>query len=151
MIDEAIAPLAADPRLPMTPLRTRSDDPAESGDPNVVKVVVDRARRALYFSRAPIPHARDAAPQAPAAVAWRHIGLYVYRRAFLPHFAALPPTPLERAERLEQLRALEHGYRITAVETTHDSIGVDTPADLAEVDALVAAAAMESARTRGIR
>jgi hypothetical protein len=69
---------------------------------------------------------------------WRHVGLYGYRRRFLPAFAALPPSPLEQTERLEQLRALEHGVRIKVLETPHFSIGVDTPADLAKVDALLA-------------
>ena len=140
MIDQAIAPLAADPELKMTSLRTRLTGAHEYLDPNVVKVVVDRRDVALYFSRAPIPHLREPEPGAalpPAA--WRHIGLYAYRRAFLGVFTGLPPTPLEQAERLEQLRALEHGYRIVVPETAHRSVGVDTPADLAEVEALVAA------------
>jgi 3-deoxy-manno-octulosonate cytidylyltransferase (CMP-KDO synthetase) len=74
------------------------------------------------------------------ADAWRHIGLYGYRRRFLPVFATLLPSPLEQTERLEQLRALEHGIRIKVLETPHFSIGVDTPADLAKVDALLASA-----------
>ena len=124
----------------MTSLRTRLTSLAEYLDPNVVKVVVDRADVALYFSRAPIPHARGAAPaDAVPPGAWRHIGLYGYRRAFLRLFSSLPPTALEQTERLEQLRALEHGYRIVVPETTHRSVGVDTPSDLAEVEALVAA------------
>jgi 3-deoxy-manno-octulosonate cytidylyltransferase (CMP-KDO synthetase) len=107
-----------------------------------VKVVVDRHDVALYFSRAPIPHTRDAVPQSdPPASAWRHIGMYAYRRTFLGIFTSLPPTPLELGERLEQLRALEHGYRIIVPETAHRSVGVDTPSDLAEVEAMVAAAA----------
>ncbi len=84
----------------------------------------------MYFSRSPIPFVRDGSPPAPA---WRHVGLYVYRRDCLLQIAGLPPTPLERAESLEQLRALEHGIRILAVETTRDSLGVDTPADLERV------------------
>ena len=139
MIDQAVAPLVADPALQMSSLRTRLTSLAEYLDPNVVKVVVDRTDVALYFSRAPIPHCRDGAPTEAPASAWRHIGLYAYRRTFLPLFASLPPTALEQSERLEQLRALEHGYRIVVPETRHRSVGVDTPSDLAEVEALVAA------------
>jgi len=98
---------------------------------------VDTAQRsntALYFSRAPIPFTRDGSP---AARAWRHVGLYVYRRDCLLQLASLPPTELERSEALEQLRALEHGIRILAVETNHDSIGVDTPEDLDRVRRLM--------------
>jgi 3-deoxy-manno-octulosonate cytidylyltransferase (CMP-KDO synthetase) len=142
MIDQVIAPLTADATAVMSSLRTRLTSRAEYLDPNVVKVVVDRHDVALYFSRAPIPHARDAAAHDdPPASAWRHIGMYAYRRTFLGIFTSLPPTPLEQGERLEQLRALEHGYRIIVPETAHRSVGVDTPSDLAEVEAMVAAAA----------
>lgn len=130
MIDEAIAPLAADAELAMSTLRRRIDDPADFVNPNVVKVVVDRQNRALYFSRGPIPFVRSGGPH---DAAFKHIGVYVYRRACLLALARLEPTPLERAESLEQLRALEHGIPITVVETAHDSIGVDTPDDLERV------------------
>jgi 3-deoxy-manno-octulosonate cytidylyltransferase (CMP-KDO synthetase) len=135
MIEQAVGPFRDDPGLRMTSLRARITDPAELHDPNVVKVVVDRDDFALYFSRAPIPFTRDTGAQGDA---WRHVGLYGYRRSFLPTFAALPPSPLEQTERLEQLRVLEHGVRIKVLETPHFSIGVDTPADLAKVDALLA-------------
>jgi 3-deoxy-manno-octulosonate cytidylyltransferase (CMP-KDO synthetase) len=101
----------------------------------VTKVVVDRDGFALYFSRAPIPFTR---PGQPEATAWAHVGLYVYRRETLLRLAALPQTALERAEALEQLRALEHGIRIKAIETTHETIGVDTREDLERVRALLA-------------
>ena len=127
MIEEVVGALTADPDLQMSTLRRRINDAAEYRNPNVVKVVVDAAERALYFSRAPLPFARE-----PAA-AFKHVGLYAYRRDFLLTLTALPQTPLEIAESLEQLRALEHGYRIRAVETLHDSIGVDTPEDLDRV------------------
>jgi len=152
MIEEALAPLAADASLVMTTLRRRVVDPADWADPNVVKVVVDREGFALYFSRAPLPSIRQAAEPEPAALGlealgavphdagpWKHIGLYVFRRAFLLRLASLPPAPLEQAESLEQLRALEHGYRIRTVETAWDSIGVDTPADLDRVRRQLAA------------
>jgi 3-deoxy-manno-octulosonate cytidylyltransferase (CMP-KDO synthetase) len=138
MIDEAVRPFAADPSLGMTTLRRRIDDPSELRNPNVTKVVVDREGFALYFSRAPIPFVRDGSP---AAAAWRHVGLYAYRRPVLLRLASLAPTALERAEALEQLRALEHGIRIQALETAFDSIGVDTPDDLERVRRLVTAAA----------
>jgi 3-deoxy-manno-octulosonate cytidylyltransferase (CMP-KDO synthetase) len=136
MIDEAVAPFSGDPALMMTTLRRRIDDPAELRNPNVTKVVVDRDGFALYFSRAPIPFVRDGSPAAPA---WRHVGLYAYRRPCLLRLAALAPTALERSEALEQLRALEHGIRIMALETAFDSIGVDTPDDLDRVRRLVTA------------
>jgi 3-deoxy-manno-octulosonate cytidylyltransferase (CMP-KDO synthetase) len=134
MIDEAVAPFAGDPALRMSTLRRRIDDPAEVTNPNVTKVVVDRDGYALYFSRAPIPHVRDGSPAAPA---WRHVGMYVYRRECLLKLAQLAPTALEQSEALEQLRALEHGIRIKVVETQHHSIGVDTPEDLDRVRALL--------------
>ena len=137
MIDEAVEPLLADPMVVMSTLRKRIDDESELRNPNVTKVVVDREGYALYFSRAPIPFARA---DRPAARAWRHVGLYVYRRDCLLQLAALPPSELEQSEALEQLRALEHGIRILAVETQHDSIGVDTPEDLERVRRLMAAA-----------
>jgi 3-deoxy-manno-octulosonate cytidylyltransferase (CMP-KDO synthetase) len=130
MIDEAVAPFSADPSLMMSTLRRRIDDDADRENPNVTKVVVDRDDFALYFSRAPIPFTRATCPPAPA---WRHIGLYVYRRECLLRLAALPPTEMERSEALEQLRALEYGIRIKAVETEFDSIGVDTSEDLERV------------------
>jgi 3-deoxy-manno-octulosonate cytidylyltransferase (CMP-KDO synthetase) len=130
MIDQAVAPFATDPALDMSTLRHRIDDPGDLLNPNVTKVVVDRDGFALYFSRAPIPYVRVGAP---AAAAWRHIGLYGYRRPCLLRLASLAPTELERSEALEQLRALEHGIRIKTVETHHDSIGVDTPEDLERV------------------
>ena len=118
------------------------DQAADWGNPNVVKVVLDAAGRALYFSRASIPHWRDAQPPgaAPTApVALRHIGLYAYRAAFLRRFPTLEPAPLERAEALEQLRVLWHGERIAVhVTDTAPGIGVDTPEDLQRVRLLFA-------------
>ncbi len=129
MIDEAVQPFQQDATLMMSTLRTRIGDPSDLANPNVVKVVVDRDGFALYFSRSPIPFNRQGGP----AVAWKHVGLYVYRREFLLAFARLEPTALERTESLEQLRALEHGFRIKAVETEYDSISVDTPEDLERI------------------
>lgn len=132
MIAEAIDGVTTDPAVQMSTLRRRITDPAEYTDPSVVKVVADVDGNALYFSRAPIPFVRDAG-RAEAAPAHKHMGLYVYRRAFLLTLTSLPQTPLEIAESLEQLRGLEHGFRIRAVETLYDSIGVDTPEDLERV------------------
>jgi 3-deoxy-manno-octulosonate cytidylyltransferase (CMP-KDO synthetase) len=137
MIERAIAPFPGDPDLQMTSLRARIRTLDELRDPHVVKVVVDRDEFALYFSRAPIPFDRDST--AGPAEAWRHVGLYAYRRSFLPRFAEMEPSSLEQTERLEQLRALEHGIRIKVLETRHHSVGVDTPADLARVEAIFAA------------
>jgi 3-deoxy-manno-octulosonate cytidylyltransferase (CMP-KDO synthetase) len=130
MIDEAVRPLVADPTLLMSTLRRRIEDPADLQNPNITKVVIDREGHAMYFSRAPIPFTRAGGVPAQA---WRHVGLYVYRRECLLRLAALPPTAMEQAEALEQLRALEYGIRIRAVETRYDSIGVDTPDDLDKV------------------
>jgi 3-deoxy-manno-octulosonate cytidylyltransferase (CMP-KDO synthetase) len=134
MIDEAVAPFATDEALLMSTLRRGIDSDDERRNPNVTKVVVDRDDFAMYFSRAPIPFARQGCPPASA---WRHVGLYVYRRECLLRLATLPPTAMERSEALEQLRALEYGIRIKAVETAFDSIGVDTPEDLERVRTLL--------------
>jgi 3-deoxy-manno-octulosonate cytidylyltransferase (CMP-KDO synthetase) len=128
-IDAGVAACLDDPSVVMSTLRTPLDD-ADASNPSVVKVVVDLNGDALYFTRAAVPHVRigHAAPQA-----WRHLGLYVYRRETLRHLARLRPTPLELAEGLEQLRALEHGIHIRTVETLATSPSVDTPDDLARV------------------
>jgi 3-deoxy-manno-octulosonate cytidylyltransferase (CMP-KDO synthetase) len=134
MIDEAVAPFAADPSLLMSTLRRHIEDDEERHNPNITKVVVDHEDFALYVSRAPIPFVRAGCPAAPA---WRHVGLYVYRRDCLLTLGALPPTLMEHSEALEQLRALEHGIRIKVVETQFDSVGVDTAEDLARVRASI--------------
>lgn len=135
MIDEAIRPLEADSSLVCGTLVRRITTDAELQNPAIVKVVRTLQGDALYFSRAPIPFARDTA--APERIRthtyYRHIGLYVFRRTFLLELAALTPTPLETAEKLEQNRILEHGHRIRATVTTYDSIAVDTPEDLERV------------------
>ena len=144
LIESAVAPLLADSTLQIGTICTPILDDAEYLNPNVVKVVRNERGDALYFSRAPIPHYRNAgSPEAGqhSNAPLKHVGLYAYRRAFVPIFAALPPTPLEIAESLEQLRALEHGYRIHAVLTNVESIEVDTPEDLERVRRLVAVAA----------
>jgi 3-deoxy-manno-octulosonate cytidylyltransferase (CMP-KDO synthetase) len=134
-IEELTAPFAADPTVQMTTLFRRIQEPSELSNPNITKVVVDRGGFALYFSRAPIPHVRD--PRGGWPPLYRHIGLYAYRRSTLLVLASLDPTPLEQAEALEQLRALEHGIRIKAIETQHESYEVNTPEDLAQVRRLL--------------
>jgi len=129
-IDAAVAPLVSESSVVMSTLAAPLGDPRDADDPNVVKVVLDQQGDALYFSRASIPYLRTA-----GAVPLRHIGLYAYRRAFLLQFAGWPRTPLEQAESLEQLRVLEHGFRIRTVVTPYESIGVDTPDDLTRVRA----------------
>jgi 3-deoxy-manno-octulosonate cytidylyltransferase (CMP-KDO synthetase) len=147
-IEAVIAPLLADPMLEMSTACVAISDRSDYDNPNVVKVVKDRAGRALYFSRSPIPHFRNGPPEGGPyrrnspdidsvgsgfSRTYKHLGLYGYRRTFLLKFATLAQTPLERTESLEQLRALEHGYRIQTVETRYDSIGVDTLEDLERV------------------
>ena len=136
-IDAAVLGLLDADGAPMATLKTRLDTdkprPADIHDPNIVKVVTDLEGDAIYFSRHPIPFVRtDDQPVAH----FKHIGLYVYRREFLLSYPDLPIGPLERAERLEQLRALENGFKIRVVETDYDSIGVDTPEDWERVSEL---------------
>jgi len=133
-IDAAILPLLHDGDIAMGTLKKRIEDPREVGDPNVVKVVTDRSGNAIYFSRSTIPY--GGAGFSLSVATYKHIGLYVYRRDFLLGYSDLPVGPLEQAERLEQLRALENGYSIRVVETEYESLGVDTPADLERVSKL---------------
>jgi len=140
MIDEIVTPLLEDPGIPLCTSMHEVTEPEDFSNPNVVKVVVDRAGFALYFSRSLIPFPRHAEGHR----VFEHIGIYAYRRDFLLEFSRLPPTPLEKSESLEQLRALEHGHRIRVIETRQPYIplSVDTPEDLEK--------ARELARTRGV-
>jgi 3-deoxy-manno-octulosonate cytidylyltransferase (CMP-KDO synthetase) len=135
-IDAAILPLVHEPEIVMGTLKKKIEDRREITDPNVVKVVTDLQGDAIYFSRCAIPAHRDGAGGEIETGYFKHIGLYVYQRDFLLRYSALPVGPLERAERLEQLRALENGYRIRVVETEYESLGVDTPEDLERVSRL---------------
>jgi 3-deoxy-manno-octulosonate cytidylyltransferase (CMP-KDO synthetase) len=130
MIEEVVQPLLQDPAIPMSTLIYRIVRDEEITDSNAVKTAVDREGFALYFSRATIPCYSSAAEE---WVYYKHHGIYAYRNDFLQRFAQLPQGILERAERLEQLRALENGFRIKTVITRKDSIEVDTPADLERV------------------
>jgi 3-deoxy-manno-octulosonate cytidylyltransferase (CMP-KDO synthetase) len=130
-----VAPLRGDPRLEMASLMTPIRDEAAFRNPNVVKVVTGGDGCALYFSRSPVPYWRGGRSQ--SILGWRHVGIYVYRRDVLLALAAAPRSPLEQAEELEQLRALERGVRITMVEVDTAPPEVDTAEDLAEVRRLV--------------
>jgi 3-deoxy-manno-octulosonate cytidylyltransferase (CMP-KDO synthetase) len=133
-IDRVAAHLRQHPGDPIVTLAVPAD-PEEVDNPNAVKVVLDQRGYALYFSRCPIPYRR----RAEGAVPWKHLGLYGYQREALLELAALPPTPLETAESLEQLRALENGLAIRVLAAERGSPGVDTAEDLARVEGLLAA------------
>ncbi len=137
MVALLIETLTRHQAIPMASLRTALTRREDVANPNVVKVVVDQEQFALYFSRAPIPFAmtNGASPSAnPHGVIWsKHLGIYAYQRHFLLKVPSLIPTALEQAESLEQLRVLEHGYRIQVLQTPHDTISVDTPEDLRRV------------------
>jgi 3-deoxy-manno-octulosonate cytidylyltransferase (CMP-KDO synthetase) len=120
------------------------ENPRDALSPHQVKVVVDRARNALYFSRAPIPSTKSSGP----SLFLRHQGIYGFRRAMLLQFVKWKPTPLEQAESLEQLRALENGVRVHVLVTKHGSPGIDTPAD---AEAVAAALRQAPASPAGLR
>jgi len=126
-IDAVVEPLLTDRSIQMATLMRQISDPRDHENPNVVKVVTDKDGFALYFSRSTIPYSggdRD-------SPVYGHVGIYAYRKDFLLHFIRLAPTPLEKIERLEQLRALENGFRIKVVKVEHyRGVGVDTPEDL---------------------
>jgi 3-deoxy-manno-octulosonate cytidylyltransferase (CMP-KDO synthetase) len=137
VIDAAVEALQEDPAVSLATV-VHAADRAALGNPDRVKVVLDRAGLALYFSRSPIPAQRASAAEAGARC-WQHVGLYAYRRPFLLEFAALARGPLERSEELEQLRALEHGHPIRcAIVEGWSSTPVDAPEDIAAVEARLA-------------
>jgi len=137
-IDAAVLTLLDHPDVPMGTLKKKITDRADINNPNVVKVVTALDGSAIYFSRHPIPYTRDDSTTDPAVstTRYKHIGLYVYRRDFLLGYSSLSRGPLEEAERLEQLRALENGFPIRVVETDYESMGVDTPEDFERVSKL---------------
>lgn len=135
-IDEVAKPLLDDPTIPMSTLIYRIVREEEITHPNAVKVVFDQDHFALYFSRATIPYVRDNGRKGSY---YKHHGIYAYRREFLKKFTEIPEGILEKLEALEQLRALEHGYRIKVVETSYDSVEVDTREELERVKRLLAA------------
>jgi len=135
-LDALVTCFDEDPAIEVATLAEDLPDPGVFEDPGVAKVVTDMAGRALYFSRAPIPHPRD--PRAPV-VRRRHVGLYAYRAAALQEFASWPAGVLERAEGLEQLRLLEHGRAIRVLPARGHYQGVDTPADVFKVEQMLLA------------
>ena len=139
LLDQLVSPLLEDPSLPMATLGR----PLESSDlesRNTAKIVLNHNSDAIYFSRFPVPYSRGAPPsmgQTAADFCLKHIGLYAFRKAFLRQFCEHGPTSLELAEGLEQLRALYLGARLRVVKVQHESWGVDTPEDVAKVEALL--------------
>jgi 3-deoxy-manno-octulosonate cytidylyltransferase (CMP-KDO synthetase) len=143
-IARAVRPMRRDPAIPMGTVCAPIYDLREWRNPNIVKVLANQDGFALFFTRAPIPYARDREFELRGQMnhsksnrrlwGYRHLGLYVYRRDFLLKFARLRPTALERIESLEQLRALENGYRIYVAEVDERSVEVDTPADLRKAE-----------------
>ncbi|WP_282011390.1 3-deoxy-manno-octulosonate cytidylyltransferase [Nitrospina watsonii] len=152
-IEQVVQILLADKDAAAATLMSAIDNYEDVFDPNVVKVVADNTGRALYFSRSPIPYLRDAwqnkSPEQirsepfPERTWFRHIGLYAYRCDFLLEYTRLQQTPLERQERLEQLRILENGFAIRVGETDRVSLGVDREEDLRKVESLAKAQEQE--------
>lgn len=133
-LDQVIAPLEQEPGLGMSTLAFPIVDPVEYTGPKDVKVVMNRKGDALYFSRAPIPHDRDGSDQFNS---YKHLGIYAYRYHFLEVFSKLETGYLESLEKLEQLRALEHGHPIRVVITQYDSPEVDLPEDIHRIETLL--------------
>lgn len=133
-LDEVVEPFRADPQLGMSTLAFRIADPQEYTNPKDVKVVMNHKGNALYFSRAPVPFARDEGEQFDS---YKHLGVYAYTRRFLEIFRKLPTGLLEEIEKLEQLRALEFGHRVKVVITPYDSPEVDLPSDIPRIESLI--------------
>jgi 3-deoxy-manno-octulosonate cytidylyltransferase (CMP-KDO synthetase) len=133
VIEQVARPLLDDPALPMSTLIYKIIREEEIDDPNHVKTVFDRDNYALYFSRSPIPFQRNP-DEKIKPIYYKHLGFYAYRKGFLLSYVALPEGEWERFEKLEQLRALEYGYKIKVVLTEYDSIEVDTPQDLVRAE-----------------
>ncbi len=133
MIDELVRTMLEDSSITMATVIKRIENKDEIMDPNVVKVVVDRDGFALYFSRSPVPFEKGA----KSKIFYKHLGLYAYTKDFLFTFTNLPKSKLEETESLEQLRALEHGYRIKTIETDYETVGIDTPEDMEKAKKLL--------------
>ena len=128
-----------DEEIGMITAATPFENPEESDNPNCVKVIAARNGNALYFSRGRIPFQRDAHDQTSAVLPLLHLGIYGYRRDVLKKIVRLTPSPLELCEKLEQLRALEHGISIRLLQTTHRGVGVDTPSDAIRAERMILA------------
>jgi len=134
VIDALVKTLIDDPSCLMCTAIKVIENKEELNDPNVVKVVIDGEMNALYFSRSPLPHNRDKNDE---TIYYKHLGIYAYQKEFLISYQNLPKSNLETAEQLEQLRVLEYGYKIKTVTTDVETIGVDTPEDLKQVELLL--------------
>ena len=137
LIEALTQALSGDAEWDMSTAATPIRDAADVDKPSVVKVVWDASGRALYFSRSVIPHLRDPSRRPEGTLHWRHLGIYAYRRAFLERVVNTPVCDAERAEALEQLRALHIGARICVIETDEEGIGVDTPEDVKYVESII--------------
>jgi len=148
IVDKAIRPLLKDEKIQISTLMTRIEEVKDWLNPHIVKVVVDKNGFALYFSRSPIPFPRDinieqirsspfGVKRALPKRIFKHIGVYVYRREFLLKFSKLKPTPLEKLEKLEQLRVLENGYPLKTILVRYEPLSVDTPEDLKKVASFI--------------
>lgn len=137
MIDQLVTGMLAEPNFVMGTLARPVESAEVWSNPNVVKVVFGVNGNALYFSRCSVPFGRDAGGQFVTGLAHKHIGIYAYRREFLLKFVTLPQSPLEKTEKLEQLRALENGFGIRVWVTPNDSIGVDRPEDVELVEEIL--------------
>lgn len=135
LVDTLARELREDSNIPMITAGSPLDDPELLADSNIVKLVIDRNQNALYFSRSPIPFRRSNTPSLPT---YRHLGIYGYQVDFLKHFITLPPSSLEIAEGLEQLRALENGATIRVHLTEHEAIGLDSPDQIPLIESLLA-------------
>lgn len=144
LINRLAKALLDDPKLDMVTAANVFGPDEDVANPNAVKVVMGRDGNALYFSRSPIPYIRDAAAALPY---YRHQGIYGYSLKFLLQFVQWKPSPLEKAEQLEQLRALENGTRIRVLVTRHASVGVDTPADVAAVEKILTLPSSKAAKS----
>lgn len=137
VIDDLVSAMKADPSIAMATVVKKSYSLEEFKSPDVVKAILDQKNFALYFSRSPIPTLLKPNEKNKESFFYKHIGIYAYNKEFLFTFKKLPPSYLETSERLEQLRALEAGYKIKAIETKFETVGVDTPEDLELAKALL--------------
>lgn len=140
LIDQTIRLLIDDPKAVVGTAVKKTISHQDVFNPNIVKVVLDDNHYALYFSRAPIPYVRDAKKDEDwfsGTVFYKHFGIYVYRADFLQHYTTLKQSPLEIAEKLEQLRILENGFKIKCAVTEYESLPVDTPEDLERIRKII--------------
>ncbi|MFZ0436368.1 MAG: 3-deoxy-manno-octulosonate cytidylyltransferase [Chthoniobacterales bacterium] len=151
LIGDLAASLTRDPKIAMITAATPFRDPKEADDPNCVKVVTAASGDALYFSRSRIPFHRDSKDKSSAVAPMLHLGIYGYRRDILQKLVRFAPTPLEQCEKLEQLRALEHGIPIRVIRTDHRGIGVDTPADAIRVEKILKKKSVSARQKNGRR